>query len=458
MNLDLLIRAYVETRDAGIEQVITTSLDAMASGGVYDHLGGGFARYSVDEKWLVPHFEKMLYDQALLLRLYVHAWQVFGHDRWRQVAEEIIEYVLRDLSHEQGGFYSAEDADSLDDHGHSHEGWFYLWSVAQIRAALPKHLSAAALAWFGVTEEGNFEGSNILNRMHARGHLARTPEMDEARLLLLEARGQRPRPGLDDKVLAEWNAMFLASLAEASSAFQRPDWLAAAVRNGEFLVGALRQADGRWMRSWQADGGARHHALAADYAHLVDAFTRLGEASGPARWTGLARECADQLLDRIWDAERGGVFTTADDVDALVVRQKDVFDNATPSANSAAAVALYRLAALTGESRYEHHADRILQLLGRVAHNAPTAFANLLVAVAMHHHGLGEVAVVGNRPDLVSAVQREFLPYGVLAWGEQFDSPLWQHRAEGFAYVCRKYTCLTPSDSVEQLRAQLVAR
>ncbi len=458
MNLDLLIRAYVETRDAGIEQVITTSLDAMASGGVYDHLGGGFARYSVDEKWLVPHFEKMLYDQALLLRLYVHAWQVFGHDRWRQVAEEIIEYVLRDLSHEQGGFYSAEDADSLDDHGHSHEGWFYLWSVAQIRAALPKHLSAAALAWFGVTEEGNFEGSNILNRMHARGHLARTPEMNEARLLLLEARGQRPRPGLDDKVLAEWNAMFLASLAEASSAFQRPDWLAAAVRNGEFLVGALRQADGRWMRSWQADGGARHHALAADYAHLVDAFTRLGEASGQARWTGLARECADQLLDRFWDAERGGVFTTADDVDALVVRQKDVFDNATPSANSAAAVALYRLAALTGESRYEHHADRILQLLGRVAHNAPTAFANLLVAVAMHHHGLGEVAVVGNRPDLVSAVQREFLPYGVLAWGEQFDSPLWQHRAEGFAYVCRKYTCLTPSDSVEQLRAQLVAR
>ncbi|MSX79398.1 MAG: DUF255 domain-containing protein [Actinobacteria bacterium] len=458
MNLDLLIRAYVETRDAGIEQVITTSLDAMASGGVYDHLGGGFARYSVDEKWLVPHFEKMLYDQALLLRLYVHAWQVFGHDRWRQVAEEIIEYVLRDLSHEQGGFYSAEDADSLDEHGHSHEGWFYLWSVAQIRAALPKHLSAAALAWFGVTEEGNFEGSNILNRMHARGHLARTAEMNEARLLLLEARGQRPRPGLDDKVLAEWNAMFLASLAEASSAFQRPDWLAAAVRNGEFLVGVLRQADGRWMRSWQADGGARHHALAADYAHLVDAFTRLGEASGQARWTEHARQCADQLLDRFWDAERGGVFTTADDVDALVVRQKDVFDNATPSANSTAAVALYRLAALTGESRYEHQADRILQLLGRVVHNAPTAFANLLVAVAMHHHGLGEVAVVGNRPDLVSAVQREFLPYGVLAWGEQFDSPLWQHRAEGFAYVCRKYACLTPSDSVEQLRTQLVAR
>jgi uncharacterized protein YyaL (SSP411 family) len=429
----------------------------MASGGMYDHLGGGFARYSVDEKWLVPHFEKMLYDQALLLRLYTHAWQVFGQDRWRQIAEEIVGYVLRDLLHPRGGFYSAEDADSLDDHGHSHEGHFYVWTPAQVRAALPTDLAERALHWYGITEGGNFEGASIPNRMHARGAFERPADIEQARMLLLEARSLRARPGLDDKVLTEWNAMFLASLAEAAGAMQRADWLDAAVANGEFLVDSLRGDDGRWFRSWQADGGARHHALAADYAHLTDAFTRLAEASGEARWIALACECADGLLDRFWDPERGGLFTAAEDTD-LVVRQKDLLDNATPSANSTAAMALYRLAALTGETRYSNHADRILQLLARVVPQAPTAFGHLLAALAMRLHGLGEVAIVGDRPDLVTEVQRRFLPCGVLAWGEPYDSPLWHNRSEGLAYVCRDYACLAPASTVEELADRLSGR
>jgi len=406
----------------------------------------------------------MLYDQALLLRVYVHAWQVFGQERWGQVADEIVDYVLRDLRHEAGGFYSAEDADSLDEHGHSHEGHFYVWTPEQVRAALaPEEAANPGIAdrvieWYGITEGGNFEGSSIPHRMHERGRFARPDDIERARDLLVEARNQRSHPGLDDKVLTEWNAMFLASLAEAAAAMQRADWLEAAIANGEFLVNSLRSADGRWFRSWQAEGGARHHALAADYAQLVDAFTRLGEAAGEAYWIEMAVECADALLDRFWDPERGGLFTAAEDASDLVVRQKDLFDNATPSANSTAAMALYRLAALTGETRYSNHADRILQLVGKVVPQAPTAFANLLAALAMRLHGLGEIAIVGDRPDLVAAVQRRFLPYGVLAWGEPYDSPLWQNRSAGFAYVCRDYACLAPASTVEELEQRLSGR
>ncbi len=457
MNLDLILRAYTVNGDTTLATIVTTSLDAMASGGIYDHLGGGFARYAVDERWLVPHFEKMLYDQALLLRVYVHAWQVFGHERWRQVASEIVEYVLRDLRHPDGGFYSAEDADSPDDDGHGHEGLFYVWIPEQLRDVLGDNLATTAMEWYGVTEAGNFEGANILNRMHARGLLARPAAVSEARRLLLAARSERARPGLDDKVLAEWNALFLSSLAEAAAAMDRPDWLAAAIANGEFLLRSLRGPDGRWHRSWQTNSGARHAALAADHAALADAFTRLAEASGQARWIEAARAVADDLLDRFWDVDRGGVFTTAEDGEQLVVRQKDIFDNATPSANSTAAVALYRLAALTGDTRYANHADRILQLLGRVITGSPSGFANLLASVDMRRVGLTEIAVVGDRADLVAEVRGRYLPNAVLAWGEPYDSPLWSQRPPGFAYVCRDYTCQVPADSVETLVERLAA-
>jgi hypothetical protein len=457
MNLDLILRTHVHTGSEDAATVVTTSLDAMASGGIHDHLGGGFARYSVDERWLVPHFEKMLYDQALLLRIYVHAFQVFGHERYRQVATEIVEYVTRDLQHPAGGWYSAEDADSPDEHGHSHEGLFYVWTPGQVRVELGADLADQVIEWYGITDGGNFEGATILNRMHARGQFARPADIEAARVQLLAARGRRPRPGLDDKILTEWNALFLSALAEGAGAFQRPDWLAAALANGEFPLRSLQGAEGRWRRSWQAEGGARHDALAADHACLVDAFTRLAEASGQGRWIGHARDAADQLLDRFWDPERGGVFTTAEDGEALVVRQKDVFDNATPSANSTAAVALYRLSALTGEPRYANHADRILQLLGKVVTGAASGFANLLAAVDMRRVGLTEIAVVGDRPDLVAEVQRRYLPNAVLAWGEPYDSPLWHQRGDGRAYVCRQYACLAPADDVESLDARLAA-
>jgi uncharacterized protein YyaL (SSP411 family) len=449
MSHELLLRHHARTGSADALAVVVTSLDHMAAGGIYDHLGGGFARYSVDPVWLVPHFEKMLYDQALLARLALHAWQVTGEARFRQVLDETIGYVLRDLRHPDGGFYSAEDADS-----EGVEGKFYVWTPAELAEVLGDDAPAAAAYW-GVTEAGNFEGATILNRLHAVGDLLRPPAIERARARLFAAREQRVRPGLDDKVLTEWNGLMLSTLAEAAAATGDETWRAAAVANGDFLVRSLRRDDGRWLRSWQADGGARHLAFAADHAALVDAFTRLAEATGEARWIGEARATADALIDRFWDEGGAGFFTTGDDGEQLVARAKDLLDNATPSANSLGAVALLRLAALTGEPRYREHAEAVVAMLGRVAGEHPTALAHLLAAVDLIHTGIIEVAVVGDAPGLVRAVLARYLPNAVLAWGEPYDSPLWEGRRPGLAYVCRDYACQAPVDTAEALVDQL---
>ena len=457
MNLDLVLRAHARHPSDAARTVVITSLDAMASGGMYDHIGGGFARYSVDREWLVPHFEKMLYDQALLIRVYTHAWLVFGDDRWKQVVEETIGYVLNEMTHPDGGFYSAEDADSPDEHGHGHEGLFYTWTTSELVEVLGEDLAAEAIAYWEVTAGGNFEGRNILCRLRHRGDLTRPTNIERARKLLFGARQSRPSPGLDNKVLTEWNALMLASLAEAATAMGRADWLAAAVDNGEFLLRELRRPDGRWHRSWQADGTprARHDALAADHACLIDAFTRLAEATGHAHWIGEATSVADTLLDHFWDTDAGGVFTTADDAEALIVRHKDLMDNATPSANSVTAVALYRLGALTGEARFTNHADQTLQLIGRIMAQAPTACGNAIAAVDMRQIGLTEVLITGDRPDLVAVVQRSWLPNAVVAWGEPYESPLWVDRPDGFAYVCKNFACQLPVSTPTDLQSLL---
>jgi hypothetical protein len=451
MTLELCLRAHAHNGGDGARTVVTTSLDAMASGGMYDHLGGGFARYSVDAFWMVPHFEKMLYDQALLSRVYLHAWLQLGESRWRQVVDETIGYVLRDLRQPEGGFSSAEDADSEGE-----EGRFYVWRIEEIEDVLGPGLAPAAIAWYGVTKSGNFEGSNILHRP-VRGELARPPDVETARQQLFDAREKRVRPGLDDKVLTEWNALMLDSLSRAAAATQRADWLEAAVANGEFLLQHLRRDDGRWLRSWQRDGGARHLAFAADYAALVQAFVSLGQATGQRRWIDAAVSTADAMLDLFWDPAEGGLFTTGRDGEALVTRAKDLLDNATPAANSLATFGLLRLAALTGDQRYRDHAERVLALLGPLAGSHPLAFPDLLSAVDLHQSGSTEIAVVGDRPDLVAVAQSRYLPNAVLAWGEPYSSPLWEGRRDGFAYVCRDYTCLAPVDTVEALETQLAA-
>ena len=447
--VDLLVRAAARNQSAETLAMVTTTLDAMASGGIYDHLGGGFARYSVDGSWLVPHFEKMLYDQAGLVRVYLHAWQLTGEPRWAQVVDEIVTYVLRDLRDAEGGLYSAEDADSEGE-----EGRFYLWRQEEIEALLDPDMAAAAIDWYGVTPAGNFESRTILNRPR-RGDLVRPALVEAARQRLFEARAARVRPGLDDKVLTEWNAMFLASLAQAAGAMGRADWTVAAVQLGEFLLRELRRPeDGRWLRSWQG-GRARHMAYAGDYAWLVDAFTRLAELTGEPRWLETARSVAGAMIELFWDSERGGLFTTGHDGEQLIVRTKDLFDGAVPSANSVAAVALLRLSELTGDSAFRERAEALLELLAEPMSQAPAAFAYAMAGVEMVVHGATEVVITGDRPDLVAAAQRALLPNGVLAWGPGWDSPLWEGRAPGKAYVCRNYACLLPAGTVEELDQQL---
>ena len=462
--LDLLLRDHIRTRSPAPLEMVERSLEAMASGGIYDHLAGGFSRYSVDARWDVPHFEKMLYDQALLARVYLHAWQLDRDPRWLQVLSETVSYVLSDLRDAGGGLYAAEDADSEGE-----EGRFYVWSAEELESVLGPALATRAAEWYGVTAGGNFEGRTVLH-LARRGALERPPEIEAARSMLASARAQRVRPGLDDKIITEWNAMMCSTLAEAAAATGRDDWTTAAVDIATFLLGHLRRPDGRVLRSW-CRGRAGTLGYAADYAWLVDCCTRLGELTGEATWTIEAVKIARQLLDLFSDDEHGGLYTTGRDAPSLVVRPRDVQDGVTPAAGSVAAVALARLGALAGDDELVTAAGRIVASASAGLEAAPSAFAELLLAAELVADGPVEIAVAGDRPDLVRAARTRFVPGAVLAWhgprigapgtSTSFESPLLEDRENGFAYLCRRGACLVPvgdGDALLQALDNVVAR
>jgi uncharacterized protein YyaL (SSP411 family) len=475
--LELLLRAHVSAparpRAGGVHSgageppggdraapdaftMVTETLEAMASGGIYDHLGGGFARYSVDRQWLVPHFEKMLYDQAGLARVYLHAWQLAGDPRWRQVLDETVGYVLRDLRDPGGGVRSAEDADSEGE-----EGLFYLWTKDEVEEVLAGGVSgvpaeeAAGLvtSWYGVTAKGNFEGRNILHRP-VRGDLLRPPSIEAARRMMLERRARRVRPGIDDKVLTEWNAMFCSALAEAAAATGDDGWANAAVEIASFLVEELRRPDGRWLRSYKG-GDVAHLAYAADYAWLVDAFTRVAELTGEGRFLDTAVRTAKDMLELFADPNGGGLYVTGADAERLIVRPKDLLDGVTPAAGSVAASALARLGALLAESWLGDAAAAIVAAAGSLPWSSPTAFPHLLGAAELLAGSAIEVVVTGDRPDLLDAARSHYLPGAVLAWGGVGGAELFEDRADGFAYVCRGNTCLAPAATPTELVAAL---
>ncbi|MBA2608813.1 MAG: thioredoxin domain-containing protein [Actinobacteria bacterium] len=437
--IDALLVGALESNDEARRAAVRT-LNAMAAGGIHDHVGGGFARYSVDAHWLVPHFEKMLYDQAGFVRVYTHGAQLTGDPWYRTVVERTVEYVLRDLRLPGGGLASAEDADS-----EGHEGLFQTWTRPEILAALgDDHLAHDVCAFYGVTDAGNFEGRNIFVRP-IDADPAVPPNVAAAIRTLFEAREARVRPLRDDKVITETNAMFIAALAEAGAALDRPEWIAAAADIAEFLLANLRRTDGRWLRAWQAEAGAQHLAVATDLAWLVDAFTRLGEASGNPRWIDEARAAADALLDLFWDDADGGLFTVGRDAPALVANPKETFDGATPSANAVGALGLARLAALTGEIRYGGHAQAIVNGLPIGEH--PAGFSHASFAAHFLAQGATEVVIPGRDSpalDLLAVYRSAWRPLSVLAWGEPFPSPLWDGRSAGNAYVCRNFTCEMP--------------
>jgi uncharacterized protein YyaL (SSP411 family) len=431
-------------------EALRKTLDAMAAGGIYDHLGGGFARYSTDREWLVPHFEKMLYDNALLARLYLHAWQLTGNADYRQVVTETLGYLLRPPMRIPGaGFASAEDADSEGE-----EGRFYVWDLAEVQAVG----GGVACDWYGATAEGSWEGKNILRRPLGAG-LRRPDDVERARAALFERREGRVRPGLDDKVLTEWNAMAVAVLAEAGAALGRMEWVSAAVDVAGFLLGYLRRGDGRWLRSWQVDGGARHLAYASDHAWLVEAFTRLYEATGDPSWLAEARAAAGHLVDLFWEDAAGAFATTGRDAEELIARPVDTQDGALPSANSVAAAALLRLGALTGEASFGDRARVVVESMGPALAAAPAAFSGTVAVAETLRAGLSEVVVTGDRPDLVGVYRRLYLPRSVLAWGEPFESPIWEGRTgpdtAGLAFVCEGYTCKAPTADPAELESLL---
>jgi uncharacterized protein len=464
MTLDFLLRTYVRNEAPETLDMVRVTLDAMAAGGMYDQVGGGFHRYSTDAYWLVPHFEKMLYDQSLLTRAYLHSYLVTGAPRDRRVVEETVGYVLRDLRHAQGGFFSAEDADS-----DGVEGKFYLWSREEIERIAADD-AAEVIRYFGVTDAGNFEDPHTGYRGNILHIVDRGEEPPEAvrRALpkLFAARELRARPGLDDKVLVAWNALFLRVLAEAAAALERDDWMEAARVNARFLLTDLRRDDGRLLRSWQ-DGRVRHLAYSDDYAALLEALVTLAEVDDVA-WLADARWVADELLRLFHDPERGGFFTTGTDAESLIVRPKEFQDNATPAENSLAASGLLRLAALTGDARYEAPAAQILRLLAPVLSEHATAFAYLLGSLERLVTPPLEVAIVLPDADadgtpLRREVTARLLPASVAVAappGTGADlTPLLAERAlvngKPTAYVCEHFACRQPVTSPEELRAQL---
>ncbi len=418
------------------------TLDAMAAGGIYDHLVGGFCRYSTDGRWLVPHFEKMLTDQALLARTYLHAWQVTGDDRYQQVLTETLDYVLDALRTPDGALFSSEDADAA-----GVEGGHATFTKAHIQeilgAAGRSDLIDVTCAWYGITEAGNWEGTNVLHRP-VGAPLARSDDIEAARLLLLEHRRSRPQPALDDKVLTEWNAMAITALAEAACATGNARWGQGAEEIAEFLFAQLRQPNGRWLRSWQG-GRARHLALAADYAWVVQACIAVAAWSGKAIWSTRAGEVADQMLELFWDNEAGGLFTTGNDAEALIVRPKEFVDGAVPSTNSIGADALFRVGALRADERFADAARAIVGLGQPLLARHASALADLVSSIQLAEAG-AEMVVTGDRPDLVDEVRRHWLPAAVVAFGQAEDTDLWRDRAPDLAYVCHHFTCQAPTD------------
>lgn len=470
MNLESLLRGYVRTGDADLLHQVTHTLRKMARGGIYDQIGGGFARYSVDAVWLVPHFEKMLYDNAQLSRVYLHAWQVTGDAFFKRIAEEIYDYLLREMAAPEGGFYSATDADSEGE-----EGKFFVWSMEELETLLGED-ARIAIEYWGVTRRGNFEGHNILYVPNDDDVAAERLDMSVAALrekieaikhTLYAARAQRVAPGLDDKVLTAWNGLALASLAEAARVLNRDDYAQAAQRCGDFLLSTMMTPDGRLLRTYN-HGQARLNAYLEDYANMIDALLELYQMDFDPRWFEAARALAETVLAR-FPAPDGGFYDTSDDHEALIVRPRNVQDNAVPSGSGMMCKQLIRLAAYTGDARYESAARAALALLTNALRQYARAFGESVNALDLLVTGVIEVALVGDPSAeatraLLDELRRPYRPHVIVALtandvdGES-TVPLLSYRIKHddrpTVYVCRNFTCRMPVTSVTEMRTLL---
>ena len=467
MTLDFIMSQYARTRDLDTLFMAELTLEKMAEGGIYDHLGGGFHRYSVDAVWLVPHFEKMLYDNAQLLRSYLHAWQITQQPRYRRVVDETIDYLLREMRSPAGGFYSTQDADSEGE-----EGKFFVWTPQEIAAVLDGQATAILADYYGVSARGNFEHKNILNvsrtpeQVAARFQLSRpqvAASLAASRPKLFAERAKRVAPARDDKILTEWNGLVIHALAECGVTLERADALQAAVDAANFVLQNMSQPDGKLFRSYKAateqadaNGQAKLNGYLEDYSSFIRALIALYEATFELRWLGEASRLTQIMLEQFGDEGNGGFFQTGVDHEQLVVRRKDLIDNAVPSGNSLAAEALLRLAVLTGNVTYRDHAARICLLMKEAMARQPTGFGRLLGALQTLLAPSQEIAIVGDpaQPEtqaLLQVVRSRYLPNTVVALKKpEAESilPLFEGRGlvngKPAAYVCENYACQLP--------------
>ncbi len=481
MSLEFLLRLHLH-REAGELpsstsgqdelEMVQSSLQHMANGGIYDQLGGGFHRYSVDAVWLVPHFEKMLYDNALLSRVYLHTYLVTGNSFYRRIVEETLDYVVREMTSPEGGFYSTQDADSEGE-----EGKFFLWTPVEIEADLSPEDAHLFELYYDVTERGNFEGKNILHVSQDLQTVARQAQvsvetfqeaLQRSREKLFALREQRVKPGRDEKILTSWNGLMLRSFAEAARYLKREDYLQVARRNASFLLDRLR-ADGRLLRTYK-DGRARLNGYLEDYVCLVDGLLALYEASLEPRWFAEARTLMDEAIRLFADEQNGGFFDTGNDHEALISRPKDIMDNATPAGNSVATDVLLRLAAFSGNSAYRQRADAYLQGMAEIIVQHPQAFGYVLGALDFALSVSKEIAIIGNpqQPDtqsLLDTVNKQYRPNSVLACADASDTQASaiislladrpQREGKATAYVCQNFACQSPVTTAAELEGLL---
>jgi uncharacterized protein YyaL (SSP411 family) len=446
--------------------VVELTLDRMAAGGIYDQLGGGFARYSVDRSWLVPHFEKMLYDNALLARTYVRAWQNLGHQRYRRIAEGTLDWALDEMLDPQGGFYASLDADS-----EGVEGLFYTWTEAEVDEVLGDR-SARFKTYYGVSTGGNFEGRNVLHLPDGVPPEQADPEIEAMRLELLEVRAARVRPALDDKVLCSWNALMVSALSVAGAALDREDYLEQARITADFVWTQMRDSQGTLLRTWRR-GDARLNAYLEDHAFLLEALLDLYEAGLDPRVFERARGLAETMIDRFADHDRGGFFTTSHDHEDLIARRKDVGDHPIPAGSSSAAFGLLRLAALTGDGTYRRAGMGVLKLLAPATARRPDAFGHLLQAINFELSPPRELAIVwpggsetasAGACGLLAVTRKRFRGDLVVAGGPEGSNvpPLMTGRTtvdgRSAAYICEGFSCRAPVTDSSILEEDLDAR
>jgi uncharacterized protein len=462
-SLDFLLRMHAGHDYPGAREDVVLTLDKMAGGGIYDQIGGGFHRYAVDRIWLVPHFEKMLYDNGQLIRLYARAWQVTGSELYRETAIGTGGWMLREMQHEEGGFFSSLDADS-----EGVEGKFYVWPFEELIAIAGDDMPLVVAA-FAAAGTGNWEGTNVLWRPQPDEEVARATgasveevraAVARAKASLLAKRAERVRPATDDKILASWNGLAIAGLAEAGRVVGRDDFVAAAVTAADFIWANLRPA-GRLHRSWR-DGSLGPTGFLDDHAMLADGFLTLYETTFDLRWYERALILARAIVELFTDQEHGGFYDSGADAEQTVVRPKDVFDNAMPSGNAAASDVLLRLAALEGDQELERAGLSFLRTVQPLLSRSPHGFGSALSATDRYLARAQEVAIVGEGADgLIAALRQRYYPNMVVAAGPEAAAapPLLKDRmakgSRATAYVCRDFACRMPVTTAEELLAQL---